>query len=105
MYAHYVFLPSFISEGEYKARSGLTKKEAVDLYDRFLDIYYPEKNPEEISLIKECIKGVHAARICLASVTMPGIFSDEMLEEVKRRAVCFSGKHCGKGSVPCQLPI
>ena len=105
MYAHYVFLPSFISEGEYKARSGLTKKEAMDLYNRFLDIYYPEKNPEEISLIKECIRGVHAARICLASVTMPGIFSDEMLEEVKRRAVCFSGKHCGKGSVPCQLPI
>ena len=105
MYAHYVFLPSFISEGEYKARSGLTKKEAMDLYDRFLDIYYPEKNAAEISMIKECIRGVHAARICLASVTMPGIFSDEMLEEVKRRAVCFSGKHCGKGSVPCQLPI
>ena len=90
MYAHYVFLPSFVSEEEYKARSGMTKKEAMDLYDRFLNIYYSEKNAVEISLIKEWIRGVHAARICLASVTMPGVFSDVMLEEVKRRAICFS---------------
>ncbi len=70
--------------------SGMTKDEAEDLYDRFLESYYPEAEASELSQIKEQIRGIHAARICLSSVVMPGVFTDDMLREAKYRALRFS---------------
>ena len=104
MYSHYVFLPSFISDEDHKTRYGMPKKEAEALYDRFLNTYYSGENDINLSLIKEWVRGIHAARICLASVTMPGVFTDEMLAEAKRRAIGFSDTYCGNKSA-CPLPV
>ena len=90
MYAHYVFHPSFVSEEEFRSKYSMTKKEAGDLYDRFLEIYMRESNESYLSKVKTLIRGVHAAVICLASVRMPGALTDEMLMEAKRRAVKFA---------------
>lgn len=101
MYSHYVFLPSFVSDEKYAETSGLTKDDAKAIYKRFLSTYYSEKDDTELSLINEWIRGAHAARLCLAPVLMPGVFSDEMLTEVKDRAVRFSQEFCsGDGVMP-----
>ena len=104
MYSHYVFLPSFVADEDYEMRNRMDKKEAEALYDRFLNTYYSGQNDIDLSLIKEWIIGVHAARICFASVTMPGVFTDEMLALAKRRAISFSEKYCGNKSA-CPLPV
>lgn len=105
MYSHYVFLPFFVSEEEYKAKYGMTKKEAEALYDRFLNTYYSGERGIDLSLIKEYIIGIHAARICLTYVTIPGVLTDEMLAQAKRRSISFSDKYCGNKSMPFPLPI
>ena len=83
----------------------MTQKEAETLYDRFLNIYYSEEKNIDLPLIKEWIAGVHAARLCLASITMPGVFTDEMLAEAKRRAIGFSEKYCGNKPMTFPLPV
>ena len=87
MYSHYVFLPSFITEEDYVLKNGMTKDEAAALYHRFLESYYPEAKASELSQIREQIRGIHAARICLSTVMMPGVFTDEILQEAKNRAL------------------
>lgn len=94
MYAHYVFIPSFSSEEEYEAKSRMTKNEAEDLYDRFLETYLRGSDASDIAAAKSLIRGVHAAVICLASVRMPGALTDEMLMEAKLRAVRFAEEIC-----------
>ena len=105
MYSHYVFLPSFVTDEEYETENGMKKAEAGALYDRFLDTYYSGNNNIDLPLVKEWITGIHAARICLASVIIPGVFTDEMLAEAKRRAVIFSAEHCGNKSAPFTMPV
>ena len=90
MYAHYVFLPSFVSEEAFQAKNSMTKIEAEDLYDRFLQAYLQGSETSDLSTFKSLIRGVHAAVICLASVRMPGALTDEMLMEAKHRAVKFA---------------
>ena len=90
MYAHYVFLPSFVSEEAFQAKNSMTKIEAEDLYDRFLQAYLQGSETSDLSTFKTLIRGVHAAVICLASVRMPGALTDEMLMEAKHRAVKFA---------------
>ena len=93
MYAHYVFLPSFTSEEEFMKKNHMTHSEAEALFDSFLARYYPKADAKKISEIKIAVRGVHAAQICLASVRMPGVFTEEILREVKERAVAFSKQY------------
>ena len=90
MYSHYVFLPSFCTEEEFNTRNNMTRSDAEALFDRYLEQYYPKADKAELADIKETIKGVHAAQISLASVRIPGVFNEEILREVKERAVSFS---------------
>lgn len=92
MYSHYVFLPSFVTDEKYRKENGMDKREAEALFDSFLRAYRPDLPEAEIAEWKEQIKGVHAARICLAPVVMPGIFPTEVLKAAKDRAVRFSEK-------------
>lgn len=105
MYSHYVFIPSFETQQEYQSKTAMTKQDAKALYERFLQTYYSDRKAGGLSQIKEWIRGVHAARICLCSVMMPGVFSDEMLAEVKRRAILFSQEHCAGKTRQCPLMI
>ena len=93
MYSHYVFLPSFCTEEEFQKKNNMTRSDAKDLFDRFLESYYPGADAEKLSEIKEVVRGVHAAQISLASVRMPGVFTEEMLREVKERALAFAGQY------------
>ncbi len=99
MYSHYVFLPSFVSDEKFEETNRMTKSEAETLYCRFLETYYPEKSETDLSLVNEWIRGVHAARLCTVSVALPGLFTKEMLDEVRQRAVNFSLRYCADGSV------
>ncbi len=93
MYAHFVFLPSFSSKEDYKTKSNMTQVEAETLFDRFLEKYFSKADTEKLSGIKTVVRGVHAAQICLASVRMPGVFTEDMLLEVRRRALEFSEQY------------
>lgn len=92
MYSHYVFLPSFCTEEEFKKKNNMSKADAEAMFDSFLESYYPGADAEKLSEIKTIVRGVHAAQISLASVRMPGVFTEQMLKEVKERAVAFA-KH------------
>ena len=94
MYSHYVFIPSFISEKEYGSNNRMTKKEAEELFDSFLEVYLQGPDAADLSAAKVLIRGVHAAVICLASVRMPGALTDEMLLEARHRAVRFAEEFC-----------
>lgn len=104
MYSHYVFLPSFITDDDCIFRFGLDKKQLESLYDSFLLAYFDKSEDQDIfdgkvrdmADIKEQIRGVHAARLCLASVVMPGAFPDEVLTASKNRAVRFAEMYCSK---------
>ena len=52
-------------------------------------MYYNDKTDNEIENIKEYIKGVHAARICLADIALKNVFSNEILQTAKKRAIAF----------------
>ena len=105
VYSHYVFLPSFETEEAYFSAAGMTKKDAAALYERFLETSYAEADSRALSQIREWIRGVHAAKILLASVLMPGVFSDAVFAEAKRRAILFSKEYCGDMAAQCPLPI
>ena len=70
----------------------MSKADAEAMFDSFLESYYPGADAEKLSEIKTIVRGVHAAQISLASVRMPGVFTEQMLKEVKERAVAFA-KH------------
>ena len=94
MYSHYVFIPSFISEKEFESKNRMTKDEAEDLFDRFLETYLRGPDAADLYAAKKMVRGVHAAAICLASVRMPGALTDEMLMEARHRAVRFAEEYC-----------
>ena len=89
MFSHYVFLPSFSSEEEYKTRNNMTQTEAETLFDIFLEKYYSKADTAALSRIKSIVRGVHAAQICLASVRIPGVFTEGMLIEARQRTLEF----------------
>ena len=89
MYSHYVFLPSFDSDEACILNLGLDKTGAEKLYNLFIKMYYNDKTDNEIANVKEYIKGVHAARICLADVALANVFSNEILQTAKKRALAF----------------
>lgn len=92
MYSHCVFLPS-LSAGSEKDRKRASEEER--LFDAFLAAYYSTASKERLAQIKEQIAGLLAARICTASAALPGVFSDEVLHEAKRRALSF----CQSGGI------
>lgn len=92
MYSHYVFLPSFASDAMCLSKLGLDKEEAGRLYDLFLREYSGLPEERDISAVKEWIKGIHAARICLAPVLLPGAFPKEALCIAKERAMSFADR-------------
>ncbi|MCR5474286.1 MAG: phosphotransferase [Lachnospiraceae bacterium] len=94
MYSHYVFLPAFISDEQCRQQLGLDKTHAENLFELFIGEYYPSVTDKERSELIGQIMGVHAARICLASVILPGAFPADVLSEAKKRAVAFSGRYC-----------
>ena len=97
MYSHYVFLPSFLSDDECIDRMGVTRAAAEGIFDEFLDAYYPSMSSGERAELLLYIRGIHAARICLADVTMPGVFSADILSKAKQRAIDFSKEYCHHG--------
>lgn len=99
MYSHYVFLPSFGTDESCIARLGMDRREAEALYEEFLRAYYALPEEADISERSEAIKGVHSARICLASAVMPGVFPDEVLRAAKERAIRYAANLEAKASV------
>lgn len=92
MYSHYVFLPSLASDAMCLSKLGLDKEEAGRLYDLFLREYLGLPEDRDISPVKKWIKGIHAARICLAPVLLPGAFPKEALLIAKERAMSFADR-------------
>lgn len=90
MYSHYVFLPSFYSDEKCAEQLGMSKAEAEALYEVFLQEYYMLEDNADFTNIRRYIEGVHSARLCLAYVVMPGVFSGEAPKTAKERAVSFS---------------
>lgn len=89
MYSHYVFLPSLASEKQCIDQLGMNKAQTEELFDCYLKAYYPEKSEIELDEMKKQIVGIHAARICLASVVLPGVFPEEIIKTAKSRAVSY----------------
>ena len=100
MYSHYVFLPSFVSEQVCKSRFGMCKAEAEQLYDSFLRAYFTLAEDADLTEIKEQIKGIHSARICLAHVIMPGTFPDDILRSARDRAIEYSCRSKAWNNIP-----
>lgn len=98
MYSHYVFLPSLASEKQCIDQLGMNKAHAEELFECYLKAYYPEKNEEELAETKKLIVGVHAARICLASVVLPDVFPEEVFKAAKSRAVQYAESMGGRMS-------
>ena len=86
MYSHYVFLPSFSTDAACISRFGMDKSEARAFYESFLKAYFTMDEEADLSDIKEQIQRIHAARICLSTIVMPGAFPDEVLRQAKNRA-------------------
>ncbi|NMN01494.1 AMP-binding protein [Bifidobacterium panos] len=89
MYSHYIFLPSFVSDEKCVAELGMDKVGAQALYDMFIKAYYPTLSDAQIVSVEERIERVHAARICLASVVLPGVFPVDVLQKAKDKVVRF----------------
>lgn len=90
MYSHYVFLPSFGTDENCQSRLGMNRAEAESVYETFLRAYYRRNEGEDLTEIKEWIRGIHSARITLASIVMPGVFSKEVLCAARDRAIRFA---------------
>ncbi|MBP3810288.1 MAG: AMP-binding protein [Clostridiales bacterium] len=93
MYSHCVFLPSFMTDEQCVAKLGVDKLKAGALFDVYLKSYYPDIEDKVLSDMKERIRGIHAARICIASVILPGVFTDEELKEARRRSLEYWNGH------------
>ena len=89
MFSHYVFLPSLDPEGKCIAQLGMSLAQAKKVFDLYLNSYYPDKSESELDEIRKQIMCVHAARICLASVVLPGAFSKEVIQTAKLRATQY----------------
>ena len=90
MYSHYVFLPSLGTEKQCIEQLGMNKEQAEELFDCYLKAYYPKKSEEDLAEMKNQIAGVHAARICLASVILPDVFPIEVFKTAKLRALKYA---------------
>ena len=75
------------------AKLGVDKLKAGALFDVYLKSYYPDIEDKVLSDMKERIRGIHAARICIASVILPGVFTDEELKEARRRSLEYWNGH------------
>ena len=100
MYSHYVFLPSFASDNTCISRLGMNKTEAEQFYDSFLRVYFALTEDADIRDIKEQIEGIHSARICLAHVIMPGVFTDDILRSARERAIGYACRNETWNDIP-----
>lgn len=105
MYSHYVFLPSFEDDQSYRERTGVSKGEAENIFEKFIGYYSCSHNVKFLEESKRQLQGILAARICLSSVLFPGAFNDLVLRSVKSIAVDFSEKSCRSGRISwaCEL--
>lgn len=94
MYSHFVVIPSFISKEKCVEQFGFDQIVAEELYKCFLEDYYPSISSKKMEEIHLQIKGVYAARICLAVVLLPGVFPKEFLDKAKESAIRFYESHC-----------
>ncbi len=99
MYSHYVFLPSFEDDQSYRERTGVSKGEAENIFERFIGYYCDTHDVKFLEETKRQLQGVLAARICLSSVLFPGAFNDLVLRSVKSIAVDFSERYCRSGRI------
>ena len=104
LYSHCVFLPAFaggeVAVGAADAAPATALSAASSgsagsiggraVYDAFLASYAPDLDEGERAELAEWIAGVHAARMCVSSVLIPGLFSDEVLACAKARALAFA---------------
>jgi len=97
MYSHYVFLPSFLSDDACMERIGVTRETGELIFDEFIEAYDPSMSAAERAEIILQIRGVHAARLCLADVVLPGVFPADVLQKAKKRAINFSDEYCRNG--------
>ncbi len=97
MYSHYVFLLSFLSDDACMERVGVTRATGELIFDEFIEAYDPSMSAAERAEIILQIRGVHAVRICLADVVLPGVFPADVLQKAKKRAISFSDEYCRNG--------
>ena len=89
LYSHLVFLPSFLTEAQCRESLGMTEKEAEALFDQYLRTYYSHLEEDRFQTLRQMVIGIHAARLTHASIVLPGIFRDDILQKAKERALCF----------------
>lgn len=94
MYSHCVFLPCVPELAEKGLGTSLPAAEGEALFDAFLSMLCPGMEPDELAETKAQVRGLHAARMCVSTAILPGIYSDSALEEAKRRALDFSRRFC-----------
>lgn len=80
MYSHYVFFPSIMDDCSVKKYIGMDQEAGKQVYDEFIRAYFNNKVPD----IKQMIKRIQAAKVCLAYALLPGVFSAKIIEAVKR---------------------
>ena len=90
MYSHYIFLPSFVDDQEYKEKKGITKREAESIFEEFLGYYYETADTQFLGKVRKQLLGILAARICLATVLFPGSFNELVIQTAKKLAVEYS---------------
>lgn len=90
MYSHYIFLPLFVDDQEYKEKKGITKREAESIFEEFLGYYYETADTQFLGKVRKQLLGILAARICLATVLFPGSFNELVIQTAKKLAVEYS---------------
>ena len=90
MCSHYIFLPSFVDDQEYKEKKGITKWEAESIFEEFLGYYYETADTQFLGKVRKQLLGILAARICLATVLFPGSFNELVIQTAKKLAVEYS---------------
>ncbi len=94
MYSHCVFLPAAGELGDGLLGTRLTAEEGEALFDAFLSMLCPGLEGVELAETKAQVRGLHAARMCVSTAILPGIYPISALEEAKRRALDFSRRFC-----------
>lgn len=94
MYSHCVFLPGVPELAGKGLGTSLPAAEGEALFDAFVSMLCPGMEADELAETKAQVRGLHAARMCVSTAILPGIYPARALEEAKRRALDFSRRFC-----------
>lgn len=94
MYSHCVFLPGIGGAAELGMGTRLSAAEGEGLFDAFLSTLCPGMDKDELAETKAQVRGLHAARMCVSTAILPGIYPKQALDEAKCRALDFSRRFC-----------